>query len=348
MEAQLRVEIISNDPVKPSCPTPPERKTITLSFLDESFPSIHVPWLLIFTNNESMKTTLNSPIITSLKISLSETLTHFFPLAGRFENEYNVSCNDQGIPFIVTCVECQLKDYLNLPRKLDIGRKLLPPEDIASFGQLPITTVDPLAFQVNIFVCVCGGVAIRCYSNHKLIDATSLSNFLNYWSALASRRYEDLVEPNFETIVKVFPPVPKEKRVETVSDDARVLAPARLLHHHNVSIKVLVKSFKFNNDVINKLKAKVVSETVPNPSNFEAVVGFVWMHAMGAIFRNNNEDIAPPQPIPTVLSFIISLQSRTTPPLPNQTMGNIIASITSGRVGDGNGNVGNNLDGIKL
>ncbi|KAH9623361.1 hypothetical protein KSS87_014246 [Heliosperma pusillum] len=326
----MEVKIISNDTVKPSCPTPPERKTITLSFLDESFMSVHVPYLLIYTNNnESTKTTINSPIITSLKTSLSETLTHFYPLAGRFENEYTVSCNDEGIPFVVAGVECQLKDYLNSPHKLELVSKLLPPSDILSLGQLPITTVVSLAFQVNIFAC--GGVAIGCYSNHKLLDATSMSNFLNYWAAQTSGRYEDLVEPDFDTIVRVFPPLPKQKRV----DDATATEPAELWNHVNVPIKVVVKSFKFDNEAINKLKANAVTETVPKPSSFEAVAAFVWMHAVGAILQNNKQDIAPPQPIPTVIFFSASLRPRATPPLPRQTMGNLVTNVKA-QVGDGN------------
>ncbi|KAH9607237.1 hypothetical protein KSS87_009586 [Heliosperma pusillum] len=346
MEAQLRVEVISNDTVKPSRPTSPDRKSISLSFLDESFPSIHVPRVLIYTNNKPTKITLDSPIITSLKTSLSETLTHFYPLAGRFENEYTVSCNDQGIPFIVAGVECQLKDYLNSPRKLELVSKFLPPSNILSLGQLPITTVVPLAFQVNIFAC--GGVAIGCYSNHKLLDATSMSNFLNYWAAQTSGRYEDLVEPDFDTIVRVFPPLPKEKLVETVIDnsgggdvdDAKPAAQVGLWHHiNNVPIKVVVKSFKFDNEAITKLKANAdVTETIPKPSSFEAVVGFVLMHAVGAILQNNKQEIAPPQPIPTVISFATNLRPRATPPIPKQSMGNIVTTVKA-RLGHGQGEI---------
>ncbi|KAL9242739.1 hypothetical protein vseg_016709 [Gypsophila vaccaria] len=212
MEAQLNVQVISNDTVKPSRPTPLDRKTKTLSFLDESFRAIHVPTLLFYTGNESTKTSPNVTI-NNLKSSLSETLTKFYPLAGRFENDYIVSCNDVGIPFLTARVDCQLIDFLNSPHKLDALRELHPPRDIMSFGQRPISEVVPLAFQVNFFTC--GGVAIGCYTIHKLIDATSLSIFLNYWAALASERPdEDLVEPDFDTIIRVFPPLSEERRAK--------------------------------------------------------------------------------------------------------------------------------------
>ncbi|XP_074266121.1 vinorine synthase-like [Silene latifolia] len=335
MEAQLQVKVISNEIVKPSCPTPPERRTRKLSFLDESFPAIHMPLLLVYTGKkEFTKPPLyDSPIITSLKTSLSETLTQFYPLARRLENEYTVSCNDQGIPFIVTSVDGQLNDYLNSPRKLDyLGSKFLPPLDILSLGELPITTVVPLAFQVNLFEC--GGVVIGSFGIHKLVDAISMLNFLKYWTAHASGRYSSLVQPDFDTIIRVFPPLSDNARVRISggsgsSDDAT--GATGLSQHLNLPIKVVAKSFKFNNVDIKKLKVEGTSETVPNPTSFAVVVGFVWKHVIKAILSNDNDDNTsdddPQAAIPTALTFGANLRSRTRPPLSMQSMGNIVACL---------------------
>ncbi|XP_074303984.1 vinorine synthase-like [Silene latifolia] len=340
MEAQLQVKVISNEIVKPSCPTPPEKRTRKLSFLDESFPAIHMPLLLVYTGKkEFTKPPLDdSPVITSLKTSLSETLTQFYPLAGRMENEYTVSCNDQGIPFIVTSVSGQLNDYLNSPRKLDyVGSKFLPPLDILSLGELPITTVVPLAFQVNLFEC--GGVVIGCFGIHKLVDAISIFNYLKYWAAHASGRYGSLIQPDFDTILRVFPPLSDKARVRisggsggggSFDDATGTISTDGLSQHLNLPIKVVAKSFKFNNVDIKKLKVEATSETVPNPTSFAVVVGFVWKHVIEAVLSNNNDDNTSDDPqaaIPTALTFGANLRSRTRPPLSMQSMGNIVTCL---------------------
>ncbi|KAL9242740.1 hypothetical protein vseg_016710 [Gypsophila vaccaria] len=347
MEAQLNVQVISNDTVKPSRPTPIDRNIITLSFLDEILPTFHVPTLFIYNGNEFTKTSSNITI-SDLKSSLSETLTQFYPLAGRLENEYTVSCNDQGIPFLTARVDCQLIDFLNSPHKLDALSKFHPPKDLTSFEQRPISEIIPLAFQVNFFTC--GGVAIGCYFTHKLLDATSLSIFLNYWAAHASGQHQTLVKPDFDTIIGVFPPLSKNKRVKITTifpgdsdkcesnnaTTAPTPAAGLLCPHLKIPIKIVKTSFKFTNTAIKKLKIDGASETVPNPSSFEAVVGFIWMHVMDAIQTTNNNNIELGQPIPNVLSFSASLRSRANPQLPKQSMGNIITPLrASVAFGDG-------------
>ncbi|KAM7464713.1 hypothetical protein LguiA_032834 [Lonicera macranthoides] len=50
-----------------------------------------------------------------LKKSLSETLTHYYPMAGRaIDNLYN-DCNDDGIPYVQARSTCQLSDIISDP-----------------------------------------------------------------------------------------------------------------------------------------------------------------------------------------------------------------------------------------
>ncbi|KAL9242738.1 hypothetical protein vseg_016708 [Gypsophila vaccaria] len=105
-------------------------------------------------------------------------------------------------------------------------------------------------------------------------------------------------------------------------------------------IKVVQKSFKFNNSAIKTLKVDGASEMVPNPSSFEAVTGFVWKHVMDAIQTTNNNNNELVQPIPNLLCFAASLRSRANPPLPKQSMGNIITQLRA-RFTYGDGSSGN-------
>ncbi|KAK9667939.1 hypothetical protein RND81_13G022100 [Saponaria officinalis] len=305
----VEVKQISHETLKPSIPTPYHRKSLTLSFIDQNIPHVHMPFLFIYTRY--IDKTPSSDIITTLKKSLSDTLTQFYPLAGRCSDQNTVSCNDQGIPFIETCFECSLIHLLNSANKLDLMSKLLPPLDLFSFGQLPIFEVHPLVFQVNLFKC--GGLVLGCYMLHKLLDASSISTFLNYWAALASQQNEDLVQPNFDITSTIFP---QPQTPATNDGDNSDSAGAALLWHRPSEIKVVAKSFTFDKIAINKLKVEATSVEVPNPTSFEVVAGFVWKNVMSDNGRS-------------VLSFSGNIRARANPPLPREAMGNLIVGAYS-------------------
>ncbi|XP_074293704.1 limonoid 21-O-acetyltransferse-like [Silene latifolia] len=131
---------------------------------------------LIFYN----PTTQTQPVdITALKLALSKTLVHYYPLAGRLKDDSTIICNDEGIPFVVADVNCTLSAVLGSSQSLDLSTKyqFCPPLDILSTGEQHISELAHLAFQVNVFSC--GGVVIGCYMLHKIMDGTSFGKTMN-------------------------------------------------------------------------------------------------------------------------------------------------------------------------
>ncbi|KAK3028747.1 hypothetical protein RJ639_037770 [Escallonia herrerae] len=65
-----------------------------------------------------------------LKDTLSETLTRFYPLAGRVQNqdEYVINCNDKGIVFTTARVNnCAMTDFLSSGQpKVELLYQFLP------------------------------------------------------------------------------------------------------------------------------------------------------------------------------------------------------------------------------
>ncbi|THG20763.1 hypothetical protein TEA_003837 [Camellia sinensis var. sinensis] len=57
-----------------------------------------------------------------LRTSLSNTLTQFYPLAGRVKGESSVDCNDKGVDYIETRVDSQLLNIIDRP-ELDVDAK---------------------------------------------------------------------------------------------------------------------------------------------------------------------------------------------------------------------------------
>ncbi|GMP97598.1 hypothetical protein CsSME_00045784 [Camellia sinensis var. sinensis] len=91
MEMEIKVEIIARETIKPSSPTPHHLKNHQLSFKDHTLSSSGA-------DDDEHEEKVHV-ISQRLKVSLSETLTHFYPLAGRFRDNLAVDCNDEGVEF---------------------------------------------------------------------------------------------------------------------------------------------------------------------------------------------------------------------------------------------------------
>ncbi|XP_021756904.1 vinorine synthase-like [Chenopodium quinoa] len=310
MEDQLEVDvkIISKEMVKPSFPPLSNPTTFTLPFIDQIFPTFHIPLLLYYTSNPS--TQQGEIDISGLKTSLSQTLDQFLPLAGRLMDESTISCNNEGIPLIETKVNCHLSVALTSPHKVKLLPKFLPPPDLQASGLQPISELVPLAFQINVFVC--GGVVIGCYMLHKFLDAGSIGTFFRYWSALNSKRLQDLAPPHFEATVNAFPPYPKKEHIP--SFNALDLLP----HPTQTKLTFAIKSFIFDTSSINILKTKAASKLIYKPTGFEVVLGFLWEHILAT---KHNLSLQVER---TSVTIAVNMRPRMSPPLPRESMGNII------------------------
>ena len=79
---KLEVELISKEIVKPSSPTPDQLRRYQLSFIDQLTPPLYNP--LVFFYPEICDTQANKTKTSDqLKLSISNALTYFYPLAGR-------------------------------------------------------------------------------------------------------------------------------------------------------------------------------------------------------------------------------------------------------------------------
>ncbi|KAK2965661.1 hypothetical protein RJ640_007667 [Escallonia rubra] len=119
--------------------TPSHLKAYKVSFIDQLMPPVnYVPIFTYYT--PPMKEATESPnSIKILKDSLSETLTRFYPLAGRVQNkdEYVINCNDKGIVFSTARVNnCAMTDFLSSTQpKVELLYQLLPTLPFSWMGQ---------------------------------------------------------------------------------------------------------------------------------------------------------------------------------------------------------------------
>ncbi|KAM6562436.1 hypothetical protein CsatB_022434 [Cannabis sativa] len=197
----MKVEVTSKDIIKPSSPTADHLRLYQLSFLDQISPRAYSPFIYYYSlndiNNESNDNNyIISNISEKLKKSLSKTLTLYYPLAGRFTEDFCVVCHDDGAPFFEARVlKTQLCDVLNNPIPVELNDLLPFPLD--DYAELPF------GVQLNIFDC--GGIAIGVCISHRIADALSCLEFTKSWMAISRDEENKVVPPTFIS-PSLFPP----------------------------------------------------------------------------------------------------------------------------------------------
>ncbi|KAH9738934.1 F21J9.9 [Citrus sinensis] len=282
----MELRISSTENITPSSPTPDHLRSHRLSFIDQLSPRAYLSMILFYSARASSE---------SLKNSLSETLTHFYPFAGQFKDSLVVDCDDHGVI---------------QQAKANILEQLIPCKPHES------TRVEHnLIVQVNYFGC--GGMAIGICFHHKIADAATAANFLKTWG-LHARGAGAGDTNDFKHVVY----------------DSNSIFPAQDLPDMSVnlglglfSLDSVVKRFTIEGEKIASLREKVVKAEpyLDRPSRVE-VVSSVILGALLAAYgglRDDDEEFTTTPPKNVTAIFAVNLRKRMNPPLPEQSFGNI-------------------------
>ncbi|KAK3017649.1 hypothetical protein RJ639_003266 [Escallonia herrerae] len=211
MELDIQAEVLSTETVKPSSPTPSTLGTWKLSLLDQLSPPVHIPTILYYATSDADNAEKIKRMSTRLQASLSETLTHFYPLAGRIKDRSSIDCNDEGVLFSLAKININLFDFLRMPRIKSLD-KFLPR---VSHGVEPENATVQVAVQLNIFASG-SGIAIGVYFFHKMLDAISMDAFLQCWAAIERDGDKETILQQLDFTVGsgLFPPVEAVRSAE--------------------------------------------------------------------------------------------------------------------------------------
>ncbi|XVF43804.1 hypothetical protein PTKIN_Ptkin02bG0070000 [Pterospermum kingtungense] len=180
----LEVEVTSKEIIKPSTPTAHQLRHYQLSSLDQCNLPVYNHLVLFYpTKNDNVQIDNIKNILNHLKLSVSEALTYFYPLAGRIKDNSFVDCNDEGIPFSTKSGPKRNKLY---PFALDAAAEL------------------PMGIQFNSFDC--RGMGINLCISHKIGDVLSYFTFQNTWAAVTRGDQKKIVLPE-SVSAKLFPPL---------------------------------------------------------------------------------------------------------------------------------------------
>ncbi|XP_055833537.1 stemmadenine O-acetyltransferase-like [Solanum dulcamara] len=289
----MKVQVISRENIQPLSPTPNHLKKFNLSLLDQLIPAPYAPIVLFYPNLNDVRVCEKS---TLLKKSLAQTLSSFYPLAGRFKDELSIDCNDQGVNYVTTNVNSHLIDFLNEPNLESIGQFLpcQPPFKELGAGDC-VTNI-----QMNVFKC--GGIAIGLCIAHKVLDGAGLSTFLKNWAGLI--QCPNLMANYF------FPAEDLWLRDTSMTMWSSIFKKGNFV----------TKRFVFNDSAIDNLKRMSTSPHIKYPTKVEVVSSFIWKCLIAASKEKNCSN----KSCNSLLTHIVNLRKRAAPALPENILGNLI------------------------
>ncbi|KAI3831481.1 hypothetical protein MKX03_016587 [Papaver bracteatum] len=313
----MEVEIISNENIKPSSPTDHHLKTFKLSSLDRYRPSEYIPIILFY--NPDPACTNHDGISDHLKKSLSNTLTRFYPIAGRIkDNNTCVDCTDEGVEYIETRIQGKISDFTWTSELL---HQLVP-------VHTNLAKEVPAVVQVNFFDC--GGVVITVCISHKIGDTSTYATFINSWAATA--RGAPAASPSFDS-QSLFPILVPD--TSDTDNDRRGYHSSDDEENEDLVKKRLV----FDGEKVSALQERIgdTLTTLKYPTRVEAVSALIWKSAMETGVVTSPRGEQKPELI-SEMHIVVNVRKKMDPPLSDSSFGNIFslatpkATITSGGV----------------
>ncbi|MCL7046443.1 hypothetical protein MKW94_008461 [Papaver nudicaule] len=344
MASQDQVHLISTSIVTPSSYNSSATTTTTHRRIDLATWDLHlltpayIQRGLLFTKPKLEDPATICSIISHLKTSLSQTLDHFFPLAGRLAVEKHdddgttsvyINCNSTGAEFIHAVAEhitvADITEPIYVPDVVEYSFFSL--NGVMDYDGLVKPLLSVQVTELN------DGIFIGCSINHAVCDGTSFWHFMNSWSEI-SRSAVGGKSPS-TTISRL----PILERCFLKDADRPIRLPfsiedERFRESHvfrTIKSEYEVRFYHFTRETIAMLKAKANAEIGPTNgcciSSLQALLAHFWV----AVTRARGLDLN----IETSYSILIGNRPRLVPPLPHEYFGNSVQfGVATTKVGE--------------
>ncbi|XP_062109514.1 stemmadenine O-acetyltransferase-like [Humulus lupulus] len=297
----IEVEVISNEIIKPSSPTPDHLRHYELSFLDQTSPKSYNPFVYFYDLNGDDGNSIDE-ISNKIKKSLSEVLTVYYPLAGRVKNDRFVDCNDEGVLYTVARV--------NPPCHVSEAMKNFRPSDLSELLPFKTHQLTEYAVGVQLNIFEGGGIAVGLCVLHQITDALSCLMFVKAWVDISRGEADTIARPEFVSAT-LFPP----------KEDPGFDGGA------NISTAIVTKRFVFDASAIEAIRAKNKNEEMTNSveeyqrpaSRVETLSAFIWSHLVAA----TSEECSSDSENAYAAIHAVNLRRKLDPPLPEESFGNL-------------------------
>ncbi|KAB1220192.1 hypothetical protein CJ030_MR3G017016 [Morella rubra] len=209
-----------------------------------------------------------------LKHSLSLTLVHFYPLAGRLVTRktgnqpscliFVDSANSPGAKFIHAALDMTISDILSPMDVPSVVRSFFDHDRAVNYDG---HTMALLSIQVTELE---DGIFVGCSINHSIVDGTSFWHFLNSWS--------EIFRADGNNISITRPPILKRWFPEGYGPIINLpfTHQDEFISRFEAS-KLRERMFHFSSEFIAKLKAKANAEyNTDKISSFQSLSALVW------------------------------------------------------------------------
>ncbi|KAL5855888.1 hypothetical protein ACOSQ4_005690 [Xanthoceras sorbifolium] len=310
----MEIQIFSKKLIKPCVPTPSHLRNMRLSLMDNRLPPASVAMIFYYTAHEGNNHPLHHQNVEQklkrLEKSLSEILTLYYPLAGRYIKEnLSINCNDDGVEYAQALVNGQLSQILQGQfHEIKELNRFVPHQQEEESATNPLVAV-----QINIFNC--GGLAIGLRISHLIVDGFTYSLFTNGWAkACKEGHINDVIVPNFESGT-LFPP--------TDTPVVKLPSPSK------TASQVVTKRFVFDAKKISKLmEAEAMSSSTSHDNKLKfstaVVIALIWRAQINAARARYGGFLRT-----SLLSVAVNLRDITLLKIPENCCGNIYTQVTA-------------------
>ncbi|KAF5804672.1 putative transferase [Helianthus annuus] len=287
---------------------------LALSELDQTGLTTHVPTIYFY--KQSPEDWLI--VLQTLKASLSSTLVHFFPLAGRLSfitrGRLELDCNGTGVQFLEAYADANLADLDSLLPS-PVYHQLIPSID---YQNTPLEEIPLLVLQVTRFVC--GGFSLGLSISHAVADGQSALHFVSEWARVSRG---ELVETPPYLDRKVLRAGDPPRTLKMVNHEQFCPPPVLIDGENERENETTVTMLKLTATQVEKLRNKAnqiqKSEVSRGFTRYEAITAHIWRTSCKA--RKHK----PEQP--TALAFCVDIRNKMRPPLPQKYFGNAIVNM---------------------
>ncbi|XP_010275725.1 PREDICTED: brassinosteroid-related acyltransferase 1 [Nelumbo nucifera] len=328
---------------------------LSLSNLDRQCPTLM--YLVFFYNpchaNQNMSV---GSLFSGLKLGLEETLSVWYPAAGRLtlnqtNGKLDLLCNNAGAILVEAVTQVKISELGDLSEYGSFYENLVfKPVFNGSFSEMPLVVAQVTKFG-------CGGYAVGVGTSHSLFDGPSTFNFLSAWASKAAKRSNgslELHEPIHDRGRLLVGRSPTQHQITKFCNNYSLVTRVAAIEHLLQLIKQAVtdpsldheenlggcrfsevgctthwenyvqKTFRVSSAMIESLKSKISCSKNGTGacSSFEVVAAHLWKARTKALGLTKEKMVC--------LQFAVDTRNRTVPPLTQRFSGNayVLASVS--------------------
>ncbi|XAR70002.1 Omega-hydroxypalmitate O-feruloyl transferase [Bertholletia excelsa] len=339
-----RVSITQIVSVYPKASHPP--KLINLSNLDRQCPVLM--YLVFFYKPSSdILTVSDDAVFSGLKNGLEETLSAWYPAAGRLtkdsiDGKLNLWCNNGGALVVEAVSQVEMSELGDLSQYEEFYESLVfKPVVNGDMSEMPLVVAQVTRFR-------CGGYSLGIGTSHSLFDGPATYEFLCAWASasqsnvnnkgsqtLDDKWYNKPVHDRGRLLIASATNQTPLTQPNTSKSSAamRVAAIDHLYqlikevayrgHDHKDGGNFVLRTFRLDRAMIHKLKHHCTSgdKRGVSFSTFEVIAAHLWKARTKALELSKDRTAC--------LQFAVDTRTRIVPPLPKGFSGNafVLASI---------------------